>query len=183
MEIETTRLAGVLVLTPKRFGDDRGFFAEVWNRHRMAEAGVHADFVQDNQAFSAQQGTFRGMHFQRPPQAQAKLVRVSRGSIFDAVVDLRHASPTFGQHVAVTLSAADRRQIFVPEGFAHGYVTLEPDTEVLYKASDYYAPDCEGGIRFADPALGIDWPIPPDRVSANARDLSWPLLADLDPVF
>lgn len=183
MEIESTSLAGVVVLTPRRFGDDRGFFAETWNRHRLAEADIHVDFVQDNQAFSAQAGTFRGLHFQRPPHAQAKLVRVGRGAIVDVVVDLRHASPTYGRHVAVTLSAENRKQIYVPVGFAHGYMTTEPDTEVLYKASDYYAPEAEGGLRFDDPALAIDWPLTGASVSANDRDRSWPLLGEQETVF
>jgi len=157
MKIEQTPLSGLVVLTPARFGDGRGFFSESWNRARMAEAGFDVDFVQDNHSLSVQAGTVRGLHFQAPPHAQAKLVRCGRGRLFDVAVDIRRGSPTFGQWFGVELSFDNGRQMLVPEGFLHGFVTREPDTEIVYKCSDYYAPECDGAVRFDDPDLGIDW--------------------------
>lgn len=145
----------VKVLTPPRFGDDRGWFCETWNLERMRAAGIDVPFVQDNHSFSAAKGTLRGLHYQRPPRAQDKLVRCSRGAILDVAVDVRRGSPTYGQWVAEELSAANGRQLFVPKGFLHGFVTLVDDTEVQYKCSDFYAPDCDGSVRWD--SLGIDW--------------------------
>lgn len=176
MQIEETRLPGVLILTPRRFGDARGWFMETYNAARMAEAGVKIDWVQDNQSFSAAKGTLRGLHYQRPPHAQDKLVRCSRGAILDVAVDFRDGSPSFGQWVAVELTAENGRQLLVPKGFLHGFVTLVEDTEVQYKCSDLYAPDCDGAVRWDDPELGIDWGIL-DPVLSD-KDQKAPLLAD-----
>ena len=157
MQIETTALEGVLVLTPRRFGDARGFFSESWNRKTMAEAGIMLDFVQDNHSVSAAVNTVRGLHFQAPPHAQAKLVRCGRGRLFDVAVDIRRDSPTWGAWVGVELSAENGKQLLIPAGFLHGFATREPDTEIIYKCTDYYAPDCDGAVRFDDSTIGIDW--------------------------
>jgi dTDP-4-dehydrorhamnose 3,5-epimerase len=182
-EITPQSLPDVLLITPKRFGDLRGSFMETYSRGRLAQAGFQGDFVQDNQSFSAVQGTVRGLHFQSPPKAQAKLIRVTRGAILDVAVDIRRGSATFGQHVAVELSAENARQLLIPAGFAHGFQTLTPDCEVLYKVTDVYAPETEGGLLWNDPALGIAWPTGPDRAVVNARDAGWPTLADLQSPF
>lgn len=171
MDIEQTAIEGVVILTPKRFGDERGFFSEVWNAQRMADAGITLDWVQDNHSRSAKRGTVRGLHLQAPPSAQSKLVRVGKGSILDVAVDLREGSATLGQHVAVELSAGNWKQMLVPEGFAHGFCTLEDETEVLYKvAGGGYDPASERAIRFDDPALGIDWRVDPGEVTLSAKD-------------
>lgn len=188
MQIEPTALAGVHILTPRRFGDARGFFAEVWNRRTLAARGIDIDFVQDNQSLSAAAGTVRGLHYQAPPHAQDKLVRVGRGRILDVAVDARRGSPQYGRWVAVELSAENGRQLLVPRGFLHGFVTLEPDCEVLYKCSDVYAPDCDGAVRWDDPDLAIDWqrgrwgtdaPAP----TLSAKDAAAPLWRDFDSPF
>jgi len=155
MQIDTTALPGVLILTPRRFGDARGWFTETWNAARMAQAGLHFAFVQDNHSFSAEKGTLRGLHYQSPPHAQDKLVRCSRGAILDVAVDARLGSPTYGQWIAEELTADNGRQILVPKGFLHGFVTLLPDTEVQYKCTDLYAPAHDGGVRWD--SCGIDW--------------------------
>ncbi len=157
MQIDPTALPEVLILTPRRFGDARGWFMETWNAARMADAGLNLPWVQDNHSFSAAKGTLRGLHFQSPPRAQDKLVRCTRGSILDVAVDIRTGSPTYGQHVAVELTPDNGRQLFVPKGFLHGFLTLAADTEVQYKCTDLYAPDHDGAVRWDDPALGIDW--------------------------
>jgi dTDP-4-dehydrorhamnose 3,5-epimerase len=157
MHIEETGLSGLLVLTPPRFGDARGFFAETYNRDRLAEQGITTEFVQDNHSVSAQVGTVRGLHFQAPPHAQAKLVRCGRGALFDVAVDIRRGSPTYGQWFGVELSFDNGKQLLIPSGFAHGFVTRLPDTEIIYKCSDFYAPETEGALRFDDPEIGIDW--------------------------
>ena len=157
MKIEETALPGVAIITPARFGDHRGFFSESWNRARMAEAGIDIDFVQDNHSLSGKAGTVRGLHFQAPPHAQSKLVRCGRGRLFDVAVDIRRGSPTYGQWFGTELSFENGRQMLVPEGFLHGFATLEPESEIIYKCSDYYAPDCDGAVRFDDPDIGIDW--------------------------
>ena len=182
LTIEPTEISDVKVLTPKRHGDHRGFFSEVYKRPEMEAAGIDLAFIQDNHSLSGAVGTLRGLHFQSPPQAQAKLVRVTRGRILDVAVDIRRASPTFGRHVAVELSAENWKQIFVPTGFAHGFVTLEPDTEVLYKVDALYAPANDHGLAFDDPALGIDWRLPLDRLVLSEKDRKHPKLADL-PVY
>ncbi len=178
-KITPLALPEVLLITPRRHGDARGWFAETWSRAMLAEAGLDLDFVQDNQAFSAQRGTVRGLHFQRAPFAQAKLVRVLKGAIYDVAVDIRAGSPSYGRWVGATLDAATGDQLLVPRGFAHGYCTLVADTELAYKVDNAYAPEFEGGILWCDPALGIDWPIGPDEALANDRDRKLPTLADL----
>lgn len=183
LEVERTALDGVLIVTPRRFSDPRGFFSEVYNRKRFQDAGIAADFLQDNQSLSGPVGTVRGLHFQRPPFAQAKLVRVLKGAIIDVAVDLRAASPTFGQHVAVELSARSWRQLFVPAGFAHGFCTLEPDTEVHYKVDAYYSAEHDGGILWNDPALGINWPVAADAAALSDKDRALPLIKDIRNVF
>lgn len=179
MSVNVTALAipEVKLITPVKHGDERGFFSETWNHRQWQALGVDCQFVQDNHAFSAQQGTLRGLHFQTPPHAQHKLVRVVRGAILDVAVDIRQGSPTFGQHVSAVLSADNWAQLFIPVGFAHGLLTLEPNTEVLYKVSDYYAPECDKGILWNDSALGIDWPLNAAPV-LSAKDREQPVLSD-----
>tara|TARA_R110002049_G_scaffold36213_1_gene115890 strand:- start:160 stop:726 length:567 start_codon:yes stop_codon:yes gene_type:complete len=181
--ITPTTLDGVLVITPTRHGDHRGFFSESWNRARMAEAGIDIDFVQDNHSFSTAKGTLRGLHFQAPPHAQDKLVRCGRGRLFDVAVDIRRGSPTYGQWVGEELSFENGKQLLVPQGFLHGFVTLEPDTEIIYKCSDYYAPDCDGAVRFDDPDIGIDWALGDISPVLSDKDTAAPLLADFDTPF
>lgn len=176
-------LPGVLLIKTRRFGDARGFFTESYNRADFVAVGIDCTFVQDNQSFSAPQGTVRGLHFQAPPHAQAKLVRVLRGAILDVVVDIRRASPTYGEHVAVELDHAEGRQLFVPEGFAHGFCTLTPDTEVFYKVTDVYAPGCDRGLAWDDPALGIRWPVDAADAILSDKDRRQLRLSALDPVF
>lgn len=156
MQIENTPLPGVLLLTPRRFGDDRGFFSESWSSKTLGEAGVDLPgFVQDNHSLSALAGTLRGMHFQSPPHAQGKLVRCGRGRLFDVAVDIRRGSPAYGRWFGAELSFANARQLWIPAGFLHGFVTREPDTEIIYKCTDFYAPECDGGVAWD--SLGIDW--------------------------
>jgi len=182
-EITPQRLADILLITPKRFGDLRGYLMETYSQPRLAEAGFTGAFEQDNQSLSATRGTVRGLHFQAPPHAQAKLIRVTRGAILDVAVDIRPGSPSYGEHVAVELSGDNARQLLVPAGFAHGFQTLTADCEVLYKVTDVYAPQAEGGLLWNDPALGIDWPIAVDQALVNARDAAWPTLAELNSPF
>jgi dTDP-4-dehydrorhamnose 3,5-epimerase len=181
--IEQTGLPGVVIITPRRFGDDRGYFSETWNRKVMASHGIDVDFVQDNHSLSRAVGTVRGLHYQRPPHAQAKLVRVGAGRVLDVAVDIRSGSATYGKWVGVELSAENGRQLFIPAGFLHGFVTLEPDSELLYKCSDYYAPECDGAVRFDDPEIGIDWGIDPATAILSAKDAAAPLLRDIKAPF
>ena len=183
LSVETTAIPDVKIITPKKFGDHRGFFSEVYNRNAFAEAGIALDFVQDNQSLSAQVGTLRGLHFQSAPFAQDKLVRVTRGKILDVAVDIRKSSPTFGQHVAVELSAENWRQLLVPIGFAHGFVTLEPDTEVMYKVTNYYSAANDLGLAWDDPDLGIAWRVQPEGVTLSDKDRKHPRLRDLTEIF
>lgn len=183
LQATETELPGVFILEPRRFVDDRGFFCEVWNRQRLREAGFEAEFVQDNQSISEASGTVRGLHFQMPPHAQDKLVRCGRGRVLDVAVDIRHGSPTFGHWVGIELSAENGRQLFVPKGFAHGFVTREPHTELLYKCSDYYSPQCDRGIRFDDPDLGIDWGVAAERAMLSDKDRAAPFLRDITSPF
>jgi dTDP-4-dehydrorhamnose 3,5-epimerase len=178
-----SEIDGLLLMEPKKFGDERGFFSEVYNRKRMAEHGFVREFVQDNQSLSVARGVIRGLHYQSPPFAQDKLVRVTRGRILDVAVDIRRGSPTYGDHVAVELSAENWRQLLVPIGFAHGFVTLEPNTEVIYKVTNYYAPDHDHGVLWSDPALGVDWEIAADEAVISAKDKVQPLLGDIDSPF
>ena len=172
MEVVETAIPEVKIITPKKFGDHRGFFSETYNRRDWIEAGIDLTFVQDNHSRSAEQGTLRGLHYQIAPMAQDKLVRVAHGAIIDVAVDLRRGSPTFGQHVSEVISAENWKQVLVPIGFAHGYVTLEPDTEVLYKTTDFYSVEHERGIIWSDPDLGIDWAIEEGQVILSEKDLA-----------
>ena len=179
MQIVETEIADVKLIKPVRHMDSRGFFSEVFKESALRDLGIDIDFVQDNHSLSANKGVVRGLHFQIPPFAQAKLLRVTAGSIFDVAVDIRWGSPSFGHHVAAVLSASDWNQIFIPEGFAHGYCTLEPDTEVIYKVSAYYSAEHDRGLLWNDPALGIAWPIPADEALMSDKDRIHPILSRL----
>jgi len=183
MKIKQTALQGVVILTPTRHGDDRGFFSESWNQSRMEQAGLHYDFVQDNQSLSEAIGTVRGLHFQSPPHAQAKLVRCGQGALLDVAVDIRRGSPTFGDWVGVELTAQNGKQLLIPAGFLHGFVTRAPDTEIIYKCTDYYAPDCDAAVRYDDPNIGIDWGLGTDAPLLSDKDNKAPYLADIDAPF
>lgn len=176
-------LPEVKLIEPVRFDDGRGFFAETYNQRDFAEAGIGAVFVQDNRSLSREVGTLRGLHFQLPPFAQDKLVRVVRGRILDVVVDIRHGSPTFGHHAIVELSAESDRQIFVPIGFAHGLVTLEPETEVAYKVSNFYSPAHDAGLLWSDPVLGINWRLDGAAPILSEKDMRHPALDELPAAF
>ncbi len=183
MQIEDTALADVKIITPRKFGDERGFFSEVWNARTFENAGLNIEFVQDNHAFSAEVGTVRGLHFQLDPAAQGKLVRVTRGAVLDVAVDIRRGSPTFGEHVAVELSAENWRQLWVPAGFAHGYCTILPDTELAYKVTDYYSPDHDCGIFWNDPDLKINWPVSAEKAVLSQKDKVLPVLKKQQRLF
>jgi dTDP-4-dehydrorhamnose 3,5-epimerase len=183
MEVKTTILPGVRLLKPVRFHDSRGYFVETYNNLVARDLGVTASFVQDNQSLSRQSGTVRALHFQIPPKSQAKLVRVLRGSIYDVAVDLRLGSPTFGRWAAATLTARDGEQIFVPPGFAHGFCTLEPDTEVAYKVDDHYASGLEQGLAWDDPTLAINWPVAPGNAVLSDKDRTLGSFADFASPF
>ena len=157
MQVTETKLKGVYIIEPQVFGDHRGWFMESWSQKKFEEAKIHCAFVQDNQSFSALKGTLRGLHYQLNPMCQAKLLRCTRGEILDVAVDIRKGSPMYCQWVAVKLTAANKKQLFIPHGFAHGFVTLTDDVEVQYKADNYYAPECDGNIRYDDPEIGVDW--------------------------
>lgn len=174
MDVEATQLPGVVKLLPRRFGDDRGWFSETWNQRTLAQHGIEAAFVQDNQSFSADTGTLRGLHYQAPPHAQAKLVRCTSGRILDVAVDVRKGSDTFGMWVAVPLTAERGEQLFIPEGFLHGFVTLEPNSQVAYKCTSFYAPDADGSVRWDSLGIdwGSDWEGPP---SLSAKDANAPV--------
>ncbi|QDM17943.1 dTDP-4-dehydrorhamnose 3,5-epimerase [Tardiphaga sp. vice278] len=183
MQVERFDIADLLLLAPVKHGDERGFFSETFRVDVLAANGVDLAFVQDNHARSTQKGVLRGLHFQNPPRAQGKLVRCSLGSILDVAVDIRPTSATYGRHVAVRLSADNWQQLWVPPGFAHGYITLEPVCEVIYKVTDYYAPECDRGIAWDDPALAIDWQVSAADVVLSEKDRRQPRLADLAPAF
>lgn len=174
---------GPTLIIGKRFSDTRGWFMETYSETSARSAGINVRFVQDNQSFSVFQGTIRGLHFQRPPHAQAKLVRCVRGSIMDYAVDVRRGSPTYGQYVAAKLTAEGGEQLFVPVGFAHAFITLEADVEVAYKVTDVYTPDCDGGIVWNDPTIGIDWPLPASGAVLSDKDKILPTLAEFDSPF
>ena len=178
LTISRTEIPDVICFVPRRFGDARGWFSETYSMHAFSDLLGGTVFVQDNQAFSAQSGTLRGLHFQRPPEPQAKLIRVLRGSIFDVAVDLRIGSPTYGHWVGETLTAEGGEQLFVPRGFAHGYCTLEPNTEVAYKVDGFYAPECDAGLAWNDPMIGITWPIAPQEAILSDKDKRLPGFAD-----
>lgn len=176
-------LTAVVLIKAPRFGDARGWFSETYSERRAESAGIGVRFVQDNQSFSAAPGTVRGLHFQRAPHAQAKLVRCVRGSIMDYAVDIRRGSPTYGKWVGAKLTAEGGEQLYVPVGFAHGFVTLEADVEVAYKVTDFYAPDCDGGIVWNDQTIGIDWPLPESGAVLSDKDKVLPTLAEFDSPF
>jgi dTDP-4-dehydrorhamnose 3,5-epimerase len=180
LEIRPLGLDGVLEIVPERDGDARGFLSETYRADRLAEAGIRVAFVQENHAYSARRGTLRGLHFQAPPFAQGKLARVVRGAVFDVAVDIRRGSPGFGRWVGLTVSAARWNQVWVPEGFAHGFLTLEPETEVLYKLTAPYAPGHGRAIRFDDPAIAIAWPLAAGEISLSDRDRAAPLLDETE---
>ena len=178
MELIATNILEVKLLKPRCFEDVRGFFFESYNQHSFAKIGLNDEWVQDNHSCSTQSGTIRGMHYQTAPAAQAKLVRVIRGSIYDVAIDIRTDSPTRGQYVGVELSAENKLQLYVPVGFAHGFCTMENNTEVLYKTTALYSPECESGIRWDDPDIGINWPVSSDQVTIVGRDAELPLLRE-----
>jgi len=183
IDVKPLAIPEVVLITPPIFRDPRGFFSETYNSTMLAAAGIRQAFVQDNHALSRSKGVLRGLHFQVDPHAQGKLVRVVRGAIFDVAVDIRRGSPTYGRHVAATLSAENWAQLWVPVGFAHAYCTLEPDTEVIYKVTDFYAPECDRGLAFDDPDLGIAWPIAAAEAILSDKDRRHPRLRDLPAFF
>lgn len=183
MQVITTAIPDVKLITPVRHGDARGFFAELFRVDVLRAHGIDIEFIQDNQAFSATANVVRGLHFQTPPAAQAKLLRVAAGAVIDVAVDLRRRSPTYGRHIAVELSAESGTHIFIPEGFAHGYRTLVPNTEVIYKVNTYYSPENDRGLRWDDPALGIAWGIAAEAAVLSDKDRQQPLFAELAPFF
>jgi dTDP-4-dehydrorhamnose 3,5-epimerase len=183
MQITSTALPGVLLIVPEHHLDGRGFFSETFREAWLSARGIDCRFVQDNHSLSREVGVVRGLHFQIAPFAQAKLVRVAAGAILDIAVDLRRGSPSFGRHVATRLSTAEWNQIFIPEGFAHGFCVLEPDTQVLYKASQYYSATHERGLLWNDPALGIEWPVGEAEAILSDKDRRHPRLAELPPFF
>jgi len=183
VQIEQTPLPGLLVLKPKRFGDDRGFFSETWNARQMEAAGLAYPFVQDNHSLSAAVGTLRGLHCQVNPHAQAKLVRCGRGRLFDVAVDARRGSPTFGQWYGRDLSFENGLQLMIPAGFLHGFVTREPDTEIVYKCSDFYAPEADRSVRFDDPEIGIDWGLGTTQPILSQKDADAPGFGEFDHNF
>ncbi|WP_299836382.1 dTDP-4-dehydrorhamnose 3,5-epimerase [uncultured Jannaschia sp.] len=180
MQIEDTELEGVKIVTPRRFGDARGFFAETWNARAFAELGIEAEFVQDNHSLSEMAGTIRGLHFQAPPHGQAKLVRCGRGRLFDVAVDIRAGSPTYGRWTGAELSAENGRMLWIPEGFAHGFVTREPATEIVYKCTGFYSPEADGGVRWD--SCGIDWGLTGEPILSD-KDATAPPLGDFQTPF
>ena len=177
MQVEKTAIEGLTLIVARRFGDERGWFSETWSRAAMSEAGIDCDFVQDNHSMSTEMYTLRGLHYQAPPFAQAKLVRVARGRILDVAVDVRANSPTYGQWVSEELSEAGGEQLFVPKGFLHGFLTLEPNTEVIYKVDAPYSREADGGVRFDDPDIGVDWGVAPEALTLSDKDRDAPLFA------
>lgn len=181
MDIIKTKIDGVYVLIPRVFGDYRGFFMESWSKKTMDEAGLFYDFVQDNHSLSTVKGTLRGIHFQKGDKSQAKLVRVVTGAVLDVAVDLRHDSPTYKQWAGVELSAENKKQLLIPRGFGHGFVTLTDHVEFLYKADNYYAPEADGGIRWNDPEIGVEWGVADPILSE--KDKKNPFLKDAGILF
>jgi dTDP-4-dehydrorhamnose 3,5-epimerase len=180
---EITDIPGLVLLEPRKFGDHRGFFSEVYNKRNMEKYGFDKEFVQDNQSLSVEKGVVRGLHYQSPPFAQDKLVRVVRGRILDVAVDIRKGSPTYGDHVAVELSAENWRQLLAPIGFAHGFVTLERNTEVVYKVTNYYAPDHDHGVLWSDPEIGVDWGVSPEAAIVSDKDRAQPRFGAINSPF
>lgn len=182
-EFRSLGLDGAMEILPDKFGDERGFFSETYNSKLFAENGITIDFVQDNHSFSAAKGVLRGLHFQTPPFAQDKLVRVTKGRVFDVIVDIRLGSPTFAKWVGIEISAEKWNQVLVPKGFAHGFVTLEENTEFLYKVSALYSKECDRSIRFDDAVIGVEWPIHASDIILSEKDKSAPLLSDVNTGF
>ena len=180
MKVLETEIEGVKIVEPQVFGDLRGWFVEQYNAARYKAAGIDADFVQDNESFSSK-GVVRGLHWQAAPHTQAKLVRVVRGAVWDVAVDIRKGSPTFGRHVAVTLTGENKRQFFIPRGFAHGFIVLEDNTLFSYKCDNLYCPESDRGMLFSDPALGIEWPKIDAEIKLSEKDQRHPTLADIEP--
>ncbi len=176
MKVTETKLKGVYLIEPQVFGDERGWFMESWSKQKFEGAGISVEFVQDNHSFSADKGTLRGLHYQIEPMAQAKLLRCTSGAIFDVAVDIRKGSPNYKKWVGVELSAENKRQLFIPRGFAHGFLTLTDNVEVQYKADNFYAPHYDGNIRWDDPDIDIDWPFDPTILSE--KDMNAPLLKE-----
>jgi len=183
MQIIETAIPDVKIIKPKRFGDQRGFFSETYRKELLAAAGISVEFVQDNHSMSVERGVVRGLHYQIDPHAQTKLVRVVRGAVFDVAVDIRRSSATFGKHVSVVLSAEEWNQVLIPRGFAHGFCTLEANTEVVYKVDDYWSSECERGILWNDPQLGIDWPILTEQAILSGKDARYPLFGKATDLF
>ena len=183
MQVTATAIPEVKLITPVRHRDNRGFLSEVFNQRSLSEAGINDNFVQENHTYSSSAGTVRGLHYQAPPSPQAKLVRVLRGAIFDVAVDVRKTSETFGQHVAVELNTDNWSQLYIPEGFAHGFCTIEADTEIAYRASSYWAPDLDCGIAWDDPDLDIPWPVDPADAVLSDKDRGLPPLREISSHF
>jgi dTDP-4-dehydrorhamnose 3,5-epimerase len=183
LEIIPTEIPDVRIIIPAKQLDRRGFFSETYNKRGLAEAGIELDFVQENHSFSKEKAVVRGLHFQISPFAQGKLLRVVRGTIFDVAVDLRKSSPTFGKHVSVVLSAEKWNQLLIPKGFAHGFATLEPCTELIYKVTNYYSPENDRGLFWLDPKIGIEWPVSPAAAILSEKDSRLPCLSDLKDLF
>ena len=183
MDVVSLDIPDVKIIRPKKFGDHRGFFSETYSKKDLEAAGLQYDFVQDNHSLSAEVGTVRGLHFQLPPFAQDKLVRVVRGAILDVAVDIRKGSPTFGRHVSAVISASEWNQILGRGGFAHGFCTLAPYTEVIYKVTNYYSPEHDRGLLWNDPELGIAWPVSADKARLSDKDHKHPTLAQLGDLF
>ena len=183
MKIKDTALQGVKLITPRRFADQRGFFAETWNANVFAEAGIELEFMQDNHSISKTTGTVRGLHFQAPPYCQAKLVRCGKGRLFDVAIDIRKGSLTYGKWVGYELSSENGLQVLIPSGFAHGFMTLEPSTEIAYKCSNFYFPKAEGTLRWDDPAIGIEWPLSVIAPALSEKDAATPSLEGFDSPF
>ena len=181
MKITKTKLEGVVIIEPEVFGDNRGFFMESWNKKKMAEAGLDYDFVQDNHSKSTVKGTLRGIHFQKGDKAQAKLVRCVKGAVLDVAVDLRRNSPTFKQWVSVELSEENKKQLLIPRGFGHGFVTLTDDVEFLYKADNYYAPEADAGVRWNDPEIDVEWGV--ENPILSEKDRKNPFLKECNDLF
>jgi len=183
MQIMPSEIPEILILCPSKHADERGFFSETFRSDTLKARGVDVQFVQDNHVRSTERGILRGLHYQVPPRAQGKLVRCVKGAILDVAVDIRKGSPSFGRHVAVELSASNWHQLWIPPGFAHGYVTMKEDCEVIYKVTDYYNPECDRGIAWDDPALGIDWQLAPNEILLSSKDRQQPRLSQVDSPF
>lgn len=183
MEITATKLPGVLIITPKRFVDERGFFSEVYNKAALEQHGINVAFVQDNHSLSRDVGIVRGLHFQSPPHAQDKLVRVGVGAVYDVAVDIRKGSPTYGEWFGIELSAENGKQLFIPKGFLHGFATKQQNSELLYKCSDVYAPACDGVVDFSDAGIGIDWGLDPRDAILSEKDMNAQKFSTFDSPF